>query len=67
MSEQAADFADARCVIGTPLLAIQTIPVLESYRFGLSQCLLGATIFVKTLRSPHNFLMHGGQPCMLRI
>jgi hypothetical protein len=43
------------------------IPVLDSYRFGLSQSLQGATTFVETLRSPHAFLMHGGLPCILRI
>jgi len=32
------------------------IPVLDSYPFGLSQSLLGATAFVKTLRSPDAFL-----------
>src|ERR1700689_1658964 len=31
------------------------------------QSLLGTTIFVKPLRSPHAFLMHGGLLCMLRI
>jgi hypothetical protein len=41
--------------------------VLDSYRFGLSQSLLGATTFVKTLRSPHAFLMDGGLPCKLRM
>src|ERR1700733_8550463 len=41
--------------------------VLDSYRFGLSQCLRCTTTFVKTLRSPDTFLMRGGQPCMLRI
>ena len=30
-------------------------------------CNQRATTFVKTLRSPHAFLMHGGLPCMLRI
>jgi hypothetical protein len=45
----------------------QTSSVLDSYRFGLSQFVRGATIFVKTLRSPHAFLMHGGLPCALRI
>jgi putative transposase len=43
------------------------IPVPDSYWFGLSQSLLGATTFVKPLRSPHAFLMHGGLSCMLRI
>jgi uncharacterized membrane protein len=36
------------------------IAVLDGYRFGLSQSLLGATVFVKTLRSPYTFLMCGG-------
>jgi len=31
------------------LLCRNRRPVLDSYRFGLSQSLLGATIFVKTL------------------
>jgi hypothetical protein len=44
-----------------------TTPVLDSYPFSLSQSLLGATAFVKTLRSPDAFLMRAGPPWMLRI
>ena len=52
---------------GNPFTLMGIIPVLDSYRVGLSQSLPGATAFVKTLRSPHAFLMPGGLPCMLRI
>ena len=52
---------------GDPFTLMVIIPVLDRYRFGLYQSLLGATTFVKTLRSPHAFLMQGGLPCMLRM
>jgi hypothetical protein len=52
---------------GNPVTLIVIIPVLGGYPFGLSQSLLGATAFVKTLQSPDAFLMRGGLPCMLRI
>jgi hypothetical protein len=42
-------------------------PKSKSRYVGLSQSLLGATTFVKTLRSPHALLMHGGRACILRI
>ena len=53
--------------VGNRFTLMVIIPVLDSYPFSLSQSLLGATAFVKTLRSPDAFLMRAGPPWMLRI